>query len=119
MAIVHELGHAFGLADTYNYKEHHQSTGGLGRYKGHATIIAGVWHPCPAPRPRRDPPYIKEDDRKGIIWLYKYTYENQPLDDCLFLDYVFEVDPVRAELGWGGCRPKYPLIHELKYGASL
>ena len=62
--------------------------------------------------PRRDPPYIKEDDRKGIIWLYKFTYENQPLNDCLFLDYVYEPNPA-------GCRPKYPLIHEIKYGHYL
>ena len=61
---------------------------------------------------RAEDPCIEEDDRKGIIWLYKFTYENQPLNDCLFPDYVFEEDPA-------GCRPKYPLIHEIKYGHYL
>ena len=108
--IVHELGHAFGLADTYNYKGDDQNTGGLAETRGMqpSAVMAGM----SGTTPKREPPYIKEDDRKGIIWLYKFTYENQLLDDCLFPDYVFEEDPA-------GCRPKYPLIHEVKYGHYL
>ena len=117
LTIVHELGHAFGLADTYNYKEHHQSSGGLAKTRGTqpSSLMSGV----PLTSPRRDLPYIKEDDRKGIIWLYKYFYENQLVEDCFFPDYVYEADPVRAELGWGGCRPKHPLIYEVTYGADV
>ena len=108
--IVHELGHAFGLADTYNYKGDDQNTGGLARTRGTqpSAVMAGM----SGTTPKRKPPYIKEDDRKGIIWLYKHTYENQPLDDCFFPDYVFEPDPA-------GCRPKYPLIYEIKHGHYL
>lgn len=117
LSIAHELGHTFGLADTYNYKGHHQSSGGLAETRGTqpSSLMAGV----PLTRPRRRDAYIKEDDRKGIIWLYKYFYENQPVEDCFFPDYVYEVDPVRGGLGWGGCRPKHPLIYEVTYGASV
>ena len=107
-AVTHELGHAFGLADTYNYEGDDQSTGGLADTRGmQPSAEMAALSKC-----RAEDPCIEEDDRKGIIWLYKFTYENQPLNDCLFLDYVFEENPA-------GCRPKYPLIHEIKYGDYL
>ena len=52
------------------------------------------------------------DDINGTIWLYKHIYEGQPLKDCFFPDYEFEEFPV-------GCRPKFPLIFELKYGSTI
>ena len=55
---------------------------------------------------------INEDDRKGIIWLYKYLYEGQLIDDCFFSDYEFEEET-------GGCRPKYLVIYEVKNGFFL
>ena len=103
---VHELGHAFGMADTYVHpdKPENKSSGGLAGTLGTqpSSIMAVKGE-------RRDHPYIKEDDKRGIIWLYKYIYEGQTLKDCFFPDYVFEADPA-------GCRPKYPLLYELKYG---
>ena len=57
------------------------------------------------PGPRR----IGQDDKNGIVWLYKFYHENLPLEDCLFPDYELETSP-------DGCRAKYPLIFEIKYG---
>ena len=81
------------------------STGGLARTEGKqpSSIMAGLpglQHPRPFP-------YLKEDDKNGIIWLYKYYHENQPAGDCFFPDYV----PIRA------CEPRAPLIYEVKHGA--
>ena len=102
--LSHELGHALGMADTYITNEGMRSTGGMdwtvGKQPG--SLMAGF--------SLTDPPaYLSEDDKKGIIWLYKYLYEDQPVDDCFFPDYVYEEET-------RGCRPKYPLIFEVKHG---
>ena len=52
---------------------------------------------------------VSEDDKNGIVWLYKFYHENLPLEDCLFPDYELETSP-------DGCRAKSPLIFEIKYG---
>ena len=52
---------------------------------------------------------ISQDDANGIVWLYKFYHENLPLEDCIFPDYELEQSP-------DGCRPKSPLIFEIKYG---
>ena len=101
--LVHELGHAFGLGDTY-VEGLRQSTGGLAFTFGKqpAAIMAGM-HDSNAPFA------LGEDDENGIIYLYKYLHEDHPADDCFFSDYI------RVE--WDGrCRPQYPLIFEAKYG---
>ena len=57
-----------------------------------------------------EPFTIGEDDKNGIIYLYKYLHEGHPTGDCFFSDYI------RVE--WDGrCCPKYPLIFEAKQGA--
>ena len=43
------------------------------------------------------------------MWLYKFYHENLALEDCIFPDYELEKAP-------DGCRPKYPLIFEIKHG---
>ena len=104
--LTHELGHALGLADTY-IRRNLTSTGGLaGTWsKQPASIMAGFYLGPP-------PFFIGEDDKRGIIWLYKHRYEKLPLDDCFFRDYVQDF--------WKGfrigCRPKHPLIFEAQYG---
>ena len=102
-ALTHELGHAFGLVDTY-VDTHRISTGGITRTWGMqpSSIMASLSEGADFP------PYLKEDDKKGIIWLYKYLYERQSIDDCFFSDYVFEEET-------RGCRPRYPLIYEAKH----
>ncbi len=104
--LTHELGHTFGLADTYARPGIMRSRGGLPETAGTqpASMMAGGF--------RGDTPAISEDDKRGIVWLYKYFYEDLATDDCFFADYVFEEEP-------RGCVPKYPLIFETKYSPPL
>ncbi len=96
--LTHELGHAFGLGDTYLH-DIFVSTGGLKQTVGTQppSMMCGLG--------------ISEDDRKGILWLYKRFHEGLPLEDCFFPDYVFEESP-------RGCIPKYPFIFEVKHRRS-
>ena len=119
--LVHEMGHVFGLADTYlleRDKGKGLDTGGLDRTRGAqpASVMSGnipllglVLH-ADAELHGLFP--LGVDDINGIVWLYKHIYEGQPLKGCFFPDYEFEELPV-------GCRPKYPLIFELKHGSTL
>ncbi|MDE0314020.1 MAG: ankyrin repeat domain-containing protein [Candidatus Poribacteria bacterium] len=105
-ALVHELGHAFGLEDTYIH-DHLVSSGGLAHTvdKQPAAIMAGGF----LRRFIALPFALGEDDKNGIIWLYKYLHEDHSAGDCFFSDYVPK--------GNGRCEPKYPLIFEAKHGA--
>ena len=108
--IVHEIGHTFGLADTYvgRYEENpSSSTGGLQATSGKQPPSIMTIHAYNFPS--LVDPFIGEDDRRGIIWLYKLYYEGLQTTDCLFADYMYEKHP-------RGCHPKYPLIFETKYG---
>ena len=102
-ALTHELGHAFGLADTYlaayRPRDGFVSTGGLERTVGTQppSLMAALTAA------------ITEDDRNGMLWFYKRFHENLDLEDCFFPDYMFEASP-------RGCIPKYPLIFEVKHG---
>ena len=116
--LIHEMGHAFGLADTYvrGNKGIYDSTGGLDKTAGTqpASIMASLfveaiefswittddWDKLQ---------YISQDDVNGIVWLYKYYHENQPLEDCYFPDYTLQENP-------RGCVPLHPIIFALKHG---
>ncbi|MCG9130741.1 ankyrin repeat domain-containing protein [Candidatus Poribacteria bacterium] len=113
--LVHEMGHAFGLADTYDRVR----GGTLGMQP--VSLMAcsldyldGVRAPT---RLNRDTiaafsrKCLTEDDTKGILWLYRVFYENQSITDCSFSDYTFEEDT-------GGFRPKAPLFFGIKHGAQ-
>lgn len=102
--LVHELGHAFGLGDTY-VRGVLQSTGGLAFTMGKqpaSVMSSGLL------RHVIEPFTLSEDDKNGIIWLYKYLHDDHPAHDCFFPDYVSK--------GKGRCEPKYPLIFEAKHG---
>ena len=109
--LLHEIGHCFGLLDTYPRnipgEEFQVSRGGLSRTIGHqpAAVMSGL--NIPRPWPTR----ISQDDANGIVWLYKFYHENLALEDCIFPDYELEKAP-------DGCRPKYPLIFEIKHGSE-
>ena len=108
-SLLHEIGHCFGLLDTYRRnipgEEFQVSRGGLSRTIGHqpASVMSGL--NIPSPRPTG----VSQDDANGIVWLYKFYHENLPLEDCIFPDYELEKSP-------DGCRPKSPLIFEIKHG---
>ena len=107
-ALLHEIGHCFGLLDTYLRpvlgEEFGVSRGGIMATMGHqpASVMAGHISLSPST-------LISQDDANGIVWLYKFYHENLPLEDCIFPDYELEKSP-------DGCRPKYPLIFEIKHG---
>ena len=110
--LLHEIGHCFGLLDTYlrphlTLEELRVSRGGLVKTIGHqpASVMNGLNMPPPVPT------RISQDDANGIVWLYKFYHENLALEDCIFPDYELEKDP-------DGCRPKYPLIFEIKHGSE-
>ena len=105
--LLHEIGHCFGLLDTYPRpigEEFQVSRGGLSQTIGHqpASVMSNLNYP--SPRPTR----ISQDDANGIVWLYRFYHENLALEDCIFPDYELEKSP-------DGCRPKYPLIFEIKH----
>ncbi len=113
-SLIHELGHAFGLEDTYVMGKPPpgsnlplmKNTGGLDFTVGTqpASMMGGGCSSGDASTLD-----ITEDDVRGILWLYKHFHEGLPIEDCFFPDYVLEEAP-------RGCIPTYPLIFELKYG---
>ena len=112
-SIDHEIGHAFGLADTYlsAYGDRAENRGSWDGTVG--TQPASVMYSVGKHNVIKEPPvYLAEDDIRGIQWLYKHIYEGLPVDDCFFPDYVLEPEP-------GGCRPKYPLIFFIKHPGAL
>ncbi len=109
-ALVHELGHAFGLGDAYvgrSEREPSVSKGGLINTIGtqpasvmamHLILITGR--------------FLTEDDENGIVWLYKVVHEGWDDEDCLYPNYRFEKAP-------DGCVPKWPLIFEIRQGHEI
>ena len=120
--LVHEVGHTFGLQDTYILSREEGKildTGGLDETKGAQPSSVMSGHvPLLTPDNFRENAELHgvnplgADDINGIIWLYKHIYEGHPLKDCFFQDYELVDFPP------GGCEPKYPLIFELKYGGA-
>lgn len=107
-ALVHEMGHAFGLADTYlegrDVGNPALDKGGLDKTKGTQpnSMMSG------SPIDIKNDRYLGRDDKVGIIWLYKRSHEGLELRDCVFPDYQLEEEPL-------GCRPKYPFIFAIKH----
>ena len=119
IALIHELGHALGLADTYlTWRYSGPSSGGLPNTVGHqplSVMSAISTFSAQLPGGFYDSPWVispslwlTQDDINGIVWLYKVYYENLPIDNCFFPDYELEEPPLL------GCRPKHLLIFEVK-----
>ena len=124
----HELGHLFGLADTYleveDFGKPGLDTGGRDGTVGSqpASAMNGAyfrtdininWNEQVPVQDEQVPiqgmVLLGEDDRNGIIWLYKFIYEGLALEDCFFPHYELEEVPRL------GCVPKYPLIFALTF----
>ncbi len=109
--LTHEIGHAFGLSDTRSGSTHGDSfpttTGGLDSTMGTQPPSLMSSHSVNSPLGNNESK-LGEDDKRAIIWLYKHFHAGLTLEDCFFPDYVLEKAPL-------GCRPKYPLIFEVKH----
>ena len=101
--LLHELGHLFGLVDTYVSGNVHQmeSTGGSDHNVGQQpdSVMSGVNFGG-----------LSEDDKRGLIWLYRY-YHDESIEhtDCIFDDYESETVPSSHpdfSSGFRGCRPR-------------
>ena len=104
--LIHEIGHAFGLHDTYRVDPaRDKSTGGFKHHVGKqpSSIMSGDFLGFELRGGK-----LGMDDINGIVWLYKAAYEGVAANDCFFSDYVYEAET-------RGCRPKYPLIFEIKH----
>ena len=122
--ILHELGHLFGLSDTYveleDWGKPGLTTGGRDFTVGSqptsimngGTFISTKKMDFPnwdEQIPLQGVVPLGEDDHNGIIWLYKFVYEGLALEDCFFPHYELEEEPRL------GCVPKYPLIFALTF----
>ena len=103
--LVHEVGHIFGLADTY-VREKNIGKPGFSSKGGLDSTIGTQ------PASRMSGSRFGRDDKNGIVWLYKVSYEGLSSFDCFFTDYEKENPPL-------GCVPKHPLIWELKHGIEV
>lgn len=112
-SMLHELGHLFGLADTYpKVIPDQQGMGGmlhtgdseytLGRQPlsimGFSNLLSVVTPGL----------IISADDAEGIRWLYRLTHDNAAADECPE-DYVIELETK-------GCLPRHPLIFAVRNG---
>ena len=125
-SLLHELGHTFGLADTYtDYNSParaHMTDHGV-HYKtiGKQPItVMGPHHWLNYSS--YDDVKITEDDSQGIRWLYIYLHVNKlPLDSCPS-DYIAEHYPYSFSLTGRktlniqsvACTPKHPLIFAIR-----
>ena len=108
--LTHEFGHAFGLADTYARGD------GIRQNRGGLRLNAGIQPASVMAMSRNfpddgNPSTIGEDDKRGLIWLYRFFHDKQEIEDCFFADYVYIKD-------LDTCRPKHPLIFEVKHNPS-
>lgn len=119
--IHHEMGHAFGLGDTYvdnsiisnSLKRFNKSTGGDKNTVGMQPLAVMNMHRDYGVGLSSDGKLqLTLDDIAGIKWLYHYYVEKNVVGcDCPY-DYVYEEET-------GGCRPQYPLIFAAKQGFDL
>ena len=128
-SLHHELGHLFGLADTYleieDWGKPGLDTGAFDGSRGSQPLSIMLSPSVSTLFRRRDGVFdahalvplqgivpMLADDRNGIVWLYKHVHEGLPLRECFFPNYELEESPL-------GCIPKYPLIFELKHSAEV
>ena len=112
--LLHELGHAFGLGDTYvdrtslsrRLKRFNHSTSGVKTTTG-AQPLSVMNHHRVVALNADDSLQLTNDDRDGMQWLYeRYVSKETGRNGCPF--------EYRHESTTKGCAPAYPLIHAVK-----
>ena len=113
ITLLHELGHAFDLADTYvgNPSFSPASTGNSARTIGRQPLaIMSTGASCGG----KDKWVLCLDDKRAIQWLYRYHWEGLDPTNC---PPEFEYEELTHEgKTVGGCVLKQPLIVELRQG---
>ena len=112
VVLLHELGHAFGLGDTYvdqrNIFRYSRSDGGSRHTAGKQplSIMNSIYLISSSFYQYR----LADDDVAGIRWLYRYYIERNltSIRDCP-ADFVYERNTK-------GCSPRYPLIFAVRQG---
>ena len=114
----HEMGHVFGLGDTYvehqkadRTRRFNQSTGGHSRTVGKQplAVMNSSFRTAVNAEGKLQ---LTPDDVAGIKWLYRYYVEKSiDICDCPY-EYVYEKET-------GGCRPQHPFIIAAKQGIYL
>ena len=119
-AVHHEIGHAFGLGDTYaqqSFSRFSTSTGGSDYTAGKQPIaVMGInYFAGLTPEGKLT---LTKDDIEGIKWLYRYyTIDREQggfaanLSDCP-AEYVYDKEETK------GCVPSHILSFEFKYGTK-
>ena len=115
----HEIGHAFGLGDTYVdhtrlsswSKRYNASDGGDTGTVGNQPISVMNWHYLIA-LDSTGKLQLGEDDIAGVNWLYDYHVTKSIRDDDCPAGY-------RYESSTKGCIPRYPLIFAVKQNNFL
>lgn len=119
--LLHEMGHAFGLMDTYALA----NLGVKGDSYDYFPETIGNQPPSVMSGERfyKDPDQvyrqnidISADDRNGMAWLYMSYYSRNKIDginDCYFPTYELEL---LHKDGDKGCAPRNPLIFMFKNG---
>ena len=111
--LLHELGHAFDLPDTYvgNSRFSPPSTGaGASTIGRQPYSIMSVGAGCGG----KDNWGICLDDKRAIQWLYRYHYEGLDPKNCP-PEFVYE-ELTHGDKIVGGCVFKQPLVVELRQG---
>ena len=112
--LLHELGHAFGLGDTYvdrtrlarRTKRYNRSTGGVNTTTGQQPIAVMNHHRHVA-LDEDGALQLARDDRAGMRWLYeRYISKETGRRGCPF--------EYRRERKTKGCAPAYSLIYAVK-----
>lgn len=126
--LVHEIGHTFGLLDTYvestgkGRRAHLESTGGSRRTIGRqeeSIMGGGGYYVFDKDKIRLQPASyetlaLTADDRYGIKHLYMLTdfFKHSPTSRPVCTP---EMEQEMLDDSLVGCRPRYPLIFSLKY----
>ena len=100
LVLIHEIGHAFGLADIYDIFGQSMA---VMNYAAKKNYLSGT-------------PSLESDDIKGIEWLYYYYHDPEKFEGnpCLFADYEKVERSTHNTQAKFYCQPVYPVIHEIK-----